>query len=608
MIALCKRFFHSQGTAILFLLMLSFLAYSRTFGVPFVLDDIPAIRMNPAMFHPSNFLFLWKGWPTRIVGYWSFAINYYMGGFQTPGYHLVNLLIHIGSVLTVRWCVLLLFSSPAVPSRFVKERHIIAFFTAMIFSLHPVQTQAVTYIYQRFTSLASFFILLSVACWLRSRLSSSFRQSISFLGCSFLFALLASFTKEIALAVPLLIGMLELFFFTGRRRKWFFVILCYIGIVSSIPLTMSYTGRGPVSQLQSLSLPGSVVHEITPARYFFTQGKAALIYARLLLFPVRQNLDYDISPATCFYEPKVLAGFGLILLILLLGILSKKKNPFFFAGIVWFFLAIGPQSSVVPKPDLVVEHRLYLPLFGYALLLSSLPFLALFRLRRFCAVSLLLLLILFYGVLTVKRNEIWRDPVRLWSDVIAQSPAKARPWLNRGVARAERGDAKGAMEDYQKAISRDPSYLEAYISRGSLWGALGKYREAVADFEKVLEVRPNASIALNNRGVAYASMGKREEARDDFSRAILYYSGYAEAYKNRAILSMGEKDYSSAVKDFSSALALMPRSTNLLLGRALALLGKGDIQAAKRDVERMRRLGVTPPASLVKQLSASKFQ
>ena len=152
-------------------LLLGTLIYSNTFFSSFHFDDIASIVENFAIRHILNLQAIWNFWPTRFITYLSVALNYHFHQLNVLGYHLFNLTVHLGSAILVWWFMLLTFSTPVMKDeKIAKHANLIALFASLVFLTHPIQTQAVTYIIQRATSLATLFYLASLCFYVKSRL------------------------------------------------------------------------------------------------------------------------------------------------------------------------------------------------------------------------------------------------------------------------------------------------------------------------------------------------------------------------------------------------------------------------------------------------------
>ncbi len=311
--------FPVRSLAVLLLLsLLAALIYSSTFSIPFHFDDADNIVQNPQIKDLANFFDL-SG--SRYVGFLSFALNYSVGGLQVFGYHLVNLIIHIANGFLVYSLVLLLFKAESQHSPLMAHdsqpttASWIALAAALLFVAHPIQTQAVTYIVQRFASLVTLFYLLTVVCYLKWRLASSeTRSRILWYGGAVLSTVLAMKTKENSFTLPFMILLLEGVFFQSSTRKRWLALLPFLLTLPIIPLSHSGAmGEGEAGFAQETA-------EISGSDYLFTQFRVIVTYIRLLFLPIQQNLDYDYPIYHSILEPAVLLSFLFLLSIFILSL------------------------------------------------------------------------------------------------------------------------------------------------------------------------------------------------------------------------------------------------------------------------------------------------
>ncbi len=461
--------------------------YSNTFQSAFHLDDFPSIVNNARIRDLSNLKAIWDFWPTRFLTYLSLAINYRLGQLHVVGYHAFNLLVHLGCVWGVAAVTKLLYETPLYSKEDRKGLGPwIWFFSAMVFAVHPLQTQAVTYVVQRATSLAAFFYLASVFFYIKSRIyfcNSKYPKGVFEYGVSMLLAVGAMFSKEMAISLPLVIGLIEFSFFRQANAGRWKILLPFFLLILLIPLTMAGTQSVDFSGMKRVS---GISPEISPGHYFFTQLRVLKTYLGLLFFPIRQNVDYDYAVSRSFFEPAVLVSFLLMATIIASGVWLWHRHRVLSFAIFWFFLTMLPESSVIPIRDVIFEHRLYLPLFGFALFLTEIVFGAVGRKNVRVAIVLLVIATNFFGVLAHRRNEIWKTEISFWSDVIQKSPAKSRPYNERGLAYKNRAEVDLALRDYDTAIRLDPNNPIFYSNRAVAFSIQGEYSRAIDEFKKAL--------------------------------------------------------------------------------------------------------------------------
>ena len=624
---LCKRWL----PAILLVVLVGIIVYANTFHVPFVLDDEVSIVQNADIRSLDSFFTDFSP-PNRYVAYLTFALNHHFGGLDLAGYHAVNLSIHLSCGLLVFALLRLTFRTPyfqgqfpglssrvqcpgskaqgheTLPSAFIfQPSSFIPLFTALLFVAHPVQTQAVTYVVQRITSLATLFYLLSMVLYvlgrlrLESRVPSPESKTTSyesratrngFLLCfagSILAAVLAMKTKEIAFTLPLAILLYEGSFFRGEWKRRLLYLLPHLATLPIVPMTVIGIG-GPASEILSdtgktgLSVGEQLRVESAMAGldcldYLFTQFRVIVTYLRLLVLPVNQNLDYDYPVYTTFFTPPVFLSFLLLTALLLLAVylygfkfqvlgfkkfesrVTRLESRLIAFGILWFFLALAVESSFVPIVDVIVEHRLYLPGFGAATAFATAFCLVMKRFTGPSNNKLLVLasalLVLGLGFATWQRNYVWGDAVRLWQDVVAKSPNKGRAHNNLGVSLIDAGRLPEAIETLSRAIALEPSHPHAY----------------------------------NNLGKAYILNDQSSAAVPLLKKAIELDLWYSDAYINLAMAFNQSRQFLNTIDLMEQNLGRIGEraEAHYHLGVAFAVLGNRE--AARRQLEIVSRFG-----------------
>ena len=557
------------------LCVVTLLIYSNSLSFPFHFDDADNILDNPAIRSLSNVLDF-SG--TRTIGFLGFALNFHFGGLNVFGYHLVNILIHITNGLLVYSLVSLLIK--AVPGdRFPVPW--VAFAASLLFVVHPVQTQAVTYIVQRFASLMTLFYLLAVVGYLKWRLTvPDARGRYLWYGAALLSTLLAMKTKENSFTLPFMILLVEVIFFRAFSKKRWLTLLPFLLTLLTIPLSH-------VDALGEAEGFARDTAEIGRFDYLFTQFRVIVTYLRLLVLPINQNLDYDYPIYHSLFHPAVFLSFLFLLCLAgfaLFGLFHSRPssgNPqrkLISFGILWFFLTLSVESSIIPIKDVIFEHRLYLPSVGFFLgigLLASCGWERRKKMRAPLAVIGLLIL----GTLsmaTCQRNFVWADDVILWRDVIQKAPGKARAHGNLGSALEAEGRTEEAIREYQTALKFQPDYYQALNNLGSALVTQGRQDEAIEAFQKTLSLKPDLPTTLYNLGVAYAKQGRLEEAIREYRNALKLKPDYVKARTNLGTLYATQGRLQEATQEYETALKLKADSAEVHnnLGNVYLLQGR----------------------------------
>ncbi|MGK2907690.1 MAG: tetratricopeptide repeat protein [Desulfuromonadales bacterium] len=542
------------------ILLLGTLAYANSFSAPFVLDDLESIAQNEIIRDLGNYFpggsgydFIFRRW----FGYFTFALNYHFGGLDVTGYHLFNLVVHLCNALLVYALVHLTFRTPKLAGSGLAGRSgTVALLAALFFVAHPVQTQAVTYIVQRLTSLCTLFYLLALLLYLAARLrldkpspQLGIRQGLSaggwrgylLLAGSLATTLLAMYTKEIAFTLPLAMVLYEYSFFRGHWQRRLLFLLPLLLTLPLIPYGVLLSGSGSPLENAGADLEQQFrAHTDMPRlHYLFTQFRVIVTYLRLLFLPVGQNVDYDYPVYGTFFTPPVLLSLLLLAALFALAAYcywrtnpvspdpmvdgsrgrdyrslptsSSSQQPAVETrlvgfGILWLFLTLAVESSFVPLADVIFEHRLYLPSIGFFWAVAVLILLAaqksaqLFDGRIPLLISAVIILAL--ATATWQRNQVWENPRSLWEDTVKKSPGKARPWYNLGTYLMDAGQLDKAALPLAQSVINDPEYAEAWHNLGLVQLMTGHYQQALNPLQQAVRLRPEMDNAVINLAIA----------------------------------------------------------------------------------------------------------
>lgn len=373
--------------SLLAIIILGTIVYSNTFDASWHFDDHTAIVENYGIRNLKATATAVRA--SRWIGFTTFALNYHFGKLEVFGYHLVNTCIHLISAILVYFLVLLTLKTPYLKdSSISRYTASLSLASALIFVAHPIQTQAVTYIAQRFTSLAALFYLLSLVLFIKARLQNlrgAKFYSPSHLGFylgSLLAAFLAMKTKEITITLPAIILLYEFFFFSPSLMsltKKLVYLIPFLLTFFIIPLSRYGVGLLGISGGTFIGIAevGDVIGDATQETralsrtdYLLTQFNVISTYIRLLFFPVNQNLDYDYPISRTLFEFPTFLSFLFLASVVAFGGWMFKKSRLISFGIFWFFITLSVESSIIPIRDVIFEHRVYLPSVGFVIFLT----------------------------------------------------------------------------------------------------------------------------------------------------------------------------------------------------------------------------------------------
>ncbi len=529
--------------------------YSGSFGNSFHFDDMPSIVHNRAIRDWRDLKAIWDFWPSRFLTTLSFAINFGFGGLSVEGYHAVNLTIHVAAGLLVFYIAKLLFSLTTTGNqKDAPDTGFVSFFCSLLFICHPVQTQAVTYIVQRATCLSGSFYMASVYGYVRHRIASQgeWPSGEGWYRLSLLAGLAAVFSKETAVTLPLSLWLVERFFFEKPKKLFLKRLVPFLIAALLVPAVYAATRSFDMSKMARHI-------EDAPAmsawEYLLTQFKTLLIYGRLLIVPIGQNFDHDVAVAGNVWEPAVLGGILVLGLCLWAAGKLYGKNRLISFAILWFFVLLLPESSLFPIKDVIYEHRLYLPVAAFAIVLVCLIRGTGKRSKSAYLIITMTVIVTAFGALAFRRNIVWRDEFTLWNDAVSRSPHKARPYFFRGLAYENlKGDYELAMRDYTVALTLLPTYYEAYNNRGNVFQRKGDLESALRDYNRALEINPGYADAYNDRGVVYGAAGLYTKAIKDFDKAVFIDQYFGAAYFNRSFAYYRLGDPKKALEDLDKAI------------------------------------------------------
>lgn len=395
-----------------------------------------------------------------------------------------------------------------------------------------------------------------------------------------MFAILAMKCKEISFTLPIVILLLDRYFFgrlwnLKRSIVYTFPVLLTLFI---IPLSR------PQADVFNPSEPGSFIIEDNsvlsgmdakrlsslPRRdYILTEFRVIVTYIRLFFFPINLIFDYNYPIYGALLNPNVFLPLLFLLSIFAAAIYifirsRKTENSYSLLvsfGIIWFFINLLIESGIVVLNYVIYEYRLYLPSIGIILLLTGLTG---YIITRFKDISwhvsvMVIIIVMIFSIATYNRNWVYRDEVTIWEDVIEKAPNNSRAYNNLGVAFKKNGEFDKAMEQFEKSLRGDKSYTAVYFNLGDIQYRIGNYENAVAIFRQALTGRlsPRLHIdILNKLGRTYSAMGQTEKAVETFKEAIRLYPSAIALYNNLSVQYIKSGEYDLAIAILKKALQI----------------------------------------------------
>jgi len=567
-------------------------AYANSFHGPFIFDDDPSIVENKSIRHLGSLRVL-AAPPEAVtttgrpVVNLSLAVNYAIGELNVEGYHAVNLAIHILAALALFGLMRRTLLLPTLSARFGAASTGLALAVTLLWALHPLQTESITYIVQRAEALVGLFYLLTLYCLLRGATAA---RGTAWYAAAVGACALGMASKEVMVSAPLVAFLYHRTFIAGSfkeglRRRWrLWVALSATWALLAL-LVYASLGRGGSAGFGM---------GMTAWQYARTQFGCIIHYLRLAFWPSPLVLDYgnDIVSTAAEIVPYAV---GVILLGATTVLALVRRPTLGFLG-AWIFAILAPTSSIVPLAGQTeAEHRMYLPLVAVVALVVLSGYRAVGRLgprSRQAAVALIAACAGTFGFATYRRNEDYQSRLTIWNHTVLNCPSNHRAYNNRGNAYLAMGQYDAAIKDYDKSIALKPRYANAYDNRGKAYRAEGRYDEAIRDYDKAIKLKPDFEDAFEGRSEAYVAKGQQGLVIKDLDKAIALNPSDAKAYNKRGKIYGGEGRYDEAMKDYEQAIKLNPDLADAYNNRGSAYGNMGQVDAAMGEFD--RAIGLDP--------------
>ncbi|HHT9135898.1 MAG TPA: tetratricopeptide repeat protein [Candidatus Wunengus sp. YC60] len=497
--------------------LISFLAYLNTLNHQFVFDDFRIITNNPYIKDWKYFSALFNRDYFKISGELSYRplvtlsyfIDYSIWHLNPFGFHLTNLLIHSLNTFIV---YLLIFK--------ITRRFNLTGISCLFFGIHPILTETVNSVGFREDLLCATFFLLTLLFY--AKLYTSKYKKICYVA-SLLTYLIALFSKEMAISLPLIIFFLDLFFPQAETYLKKKIIRYYLGFIC---MSIAYILLRLVffkSTIEHVAYPGNSL-----ATNFLTMTKVVASYIKLWFFPVILNPDYHVTFETTVAKPPFLLSVALLICVVVITLRLYKKQKELTFSILWTFITLIPVMNVVPIGNIMAERYLYIPSLGFCLFLGILivnihVYIHAYRsIAKICFIGILI----FYFIFTIKQNRFWSDEQTLWSRTVSDTSCSFNAHNNLGKEYFQKGLVDKAIEEYTIALAKASEvqyeYPIAHFNLGIAYDEKGMYEAAIREYKNALRIEPKNGDAHNNLAITLFKNGQVDLAIEEFNKAILF--------------------------------------------------------------------------------------
>ena len=618
---------NSKKTCFAFVCLASLILfiYSNTFHASWQFDDKPNIVnngylhlkdlnqqslfntliTNPAdPWKPGNKLF-------RPIPSLTFALNWYLGEDNVTGYHIVNLVIHHLTGFLLFLFILNLFQSPNLKNKFAENAYLIALLTATLWAIHPIQTQAVTYIVQRMTSIAAMFYILSMFFYVKCRLSrSSLHRILLLLGCGLVF-LFALGSKENTATLPGALLLIEVVCFQDfslqQTRRVFF----WGSIVGGALLMILFAWLF-ISDNSFLSMIDYNHRIFSLTERLLTEPRIVLFYLSLIFYPMpnRFSIEHDVTLSTSLFQPWTTFPAILLTLVLIgIGFSQIRRRPLVALAILFFYPNHIIESTIIPL-ELTFEHRNYLPSLFLFLPVAA-GFLKLFiyyqkrnKALRAGLAGFLVLSIIAIGSGTYIRNRAWATEISLWKDAMLKAPKSARPLTNLAWQMAYVSDANESQYDealklYEKALLLQKSRTRfnpiIMDNMAGIYFRKGEYQKAIELLEKALAVSPDYSKGRYDLIQILIKLGRWNSASEHADYLLKKHADHEGYLNQKGLILLHQKRYDEAIEYFQKSLSIAPQFKTTLIGLGFAFSLNGNYHKAEIALWKAHQL---PPENM----------
>ena len=614
--------------------------YANSFAAPFVFDGASGLVDANTIRN----IWPWKMslGQNRPVGFLTFGLNYAADGYNVWGFHAVNLAIHVAAACALFGVVRRTLARGRLQSRYGAAAWGLALAVALIWLAHPLQTQSVTYIYQRVESLMGLFYLLTLYAFVRAQDSPrpGFWYALSVVVCA-----LGMGTKEVMVTAPVLVLWYDRVFVAtdwrqiARQRGVFYIFLAG---------TWAILARLLVGSAAEYAKVG--VNYVSPLEYALSQPAVILHYLRLCFWPSDLCLDY-VWPVPRTADEIVPPAIAiLVMLAATLWCMFERPALGFLLGS--FFLILSPTSSVSPLLDLAFEHRMYLPLASVTVLVVVAAYTASQKLfgepgpepsqraglGRFVRAAAVVAVVCLLGGLTIARNNNYRSNLEIWQDTVEKRPHNLRARTNLAKALFDAGDVQRGLDELNRVIeigsddawdelpenrgkkpgSRDdllralvaakcqnPHMSWAYVARARVYLHENRPEQAVEECNMAIELGHDNAEAYAERGKARQSLNQLPQALQDYSRSIELDPKVADVYFKRGTLQLLSNHFKESIADFTKAIELNPRYADAYTNRAICWFQKKELDRAWADVRASEKLGGHPAPAFLQALEGA---
>lgn len=556
----------------------AFIFYSPSLHYNFQFDDVANIKKMFFIRH-HTFLSVFLKNPRWISMWLNHTIHSYVG-FNPFLYRLCNVAFHTVTALALFYLIKFCCAGLKQKNFFSTHATMLAYCTSVLFLLHPLQTQTISYVIQgQLEGLAALFMISTCLCFVRWASASAPVQRYSMLIGMYVCAFLACGTKEIAIVLPFLVMLVDWFFVAQGDIKTFKTHWWLHGSLAVLVwgLYVFYLGAAYIAKVFGMKLEaknniGNILtaqpeDKIYPIPFALSQGKVILHYLQLFIWPFNMSVEYDWKLVKSFFSLDCIVPFALIASGMYAIARRLIKNPIdvIACACLWFVIISLPRSSIIPSTELMADYKTYAASCGIYFLLAAACIYGIERSKAYMTAlrmvvnpayyqfACITLLILPLGFMTMQRNTVWSSGEYFWANIIRNAPGKARAYNNFAVAISEKGRIDEAIPYYQKAIQMDSRYPDPINNLAVCYSMQGKIDQAIAILKQGIKLQPYYPEGYNNLASFLITKKEYEQARNILNAAVRMRPHYGKAWFNLGKIALDEGKHEEAFEYFKTA-------------------------------------------------------
>jgi tetratricopeptide (TPR) repeat protein len=579
--------------------------YSNSTNASWHLDDYSNIISNPAirisdlspdsLFRAAGFFqnsnAIHTGIQFRPIAFLTFAINWYAGKDQPAGYHVVNIFLHILCAAILFILLQSLFLTPNLSEYCEEDKQNIALLTAVLWAIHPVQTQAVTYIVQRMTLLATLFYISGLLCYVQARIQTErTAKSCLFSGC-ILCLLLAVGSKENAVIFPLSLALIEIVFYKNlsigtHRKTSFCIVIAAIIITGILSALVAYsTMSDPLTFIDRIS----AVRPFTMTERLLTEPRVVVGYLSQIFFPLltRLSIEHSVIVSTSLFNPTTtLASIVSVSALLALSFFKLREMPILSFSILFYFLNHIIESTIIPL-ELVFEHRNHLPsaFIFFPIAMAGIKGLRYYqRMHRTSMFLICFAVMTFFlvvlGVTTYMRNQVWATEKTLWEDAMLKAPLSARPYGRIAWYYETKGQYNKALGFYETSLSKQWTNLSSasitLSNMAGIYAAQQNYDKALLLYDSSIANNPNYIKSLYDKAQVLTTLGKWDLAKEIIASLLSKEKPTWNESNLMGFILLKQGFTEDALEHFRNANKLSPWNPMIFtnIGTAFSIMGQ----------------------------------